>query len=470
MKKVLILPIILLIISACRAPGSPVAVTRVLAAPTAVFPSPTSSENLVEVTRVVGTAEPTATPAPCTPLPEGMQLTIGMAEQDRTVLLVVTGLLPEDKPIVLLNGRTSAYSKEMTRTVGADGRLQETLYLGEDEGDNWTGQIIHQRGAACFEFTFPLAEPVVLEGTAPTLRPTTTPLPLPTPTITPIPTTLSIRTIDAAATDCPIPDTLAQTEVDFVSDCIVWMDSFDNETGFIVELGYPHSGEWFRYHTPANVTAIHIPAEDAPRLMESDEQCLSRHSIAVWITAVLPDGERRFTGMGMDIECDLRQLPTATAVPLQETTWTTYQSEALQLVLQHPATWTAEERDGFLYLWSPEQYSLGDGPQQLVYYVYSGVFPNPEQKPFEEVVTADLSKELQQIFSYTAETIGEYTVYRTTHMPSAEGALTVFFAAEDCFVSLALTPYRPDDPFEAQDLHVTIFEQILASVQLLNGD
>ncbi len=327
MKKVLILPIILLILSACRAPGGPVAVTRVLAVPTAVLPTPTSSENLVEVTRVVGTAEPTATLAPCTPLPEGMQLTIRMAEQDRTVLLAVTGLLPEDKPIVLLNGRSPNHSSEIELTlanpVGPDGRYQDTFHLGESDIVNWSGQIIHQRGAACFEFTFPLVEPVVLAGTA---------------------------------------------------------------------------------------------------------------------------------------------------VPTPETTWTTYQSEALQLVLQHPATWTAEERDGFLYLWSPEQYSLGDGPQQLVYYVYSGVFPNPEQKPFEEVVTADLSKELQQIFSYTTETIGEYTVYPTTHMPSAEGALTVFFAAEDRFVSLALTPYRPDDPFAAQDQHVATLEQILASVQLLNGD
>ncbi len=323
MKKVLILPIILLILSACRAPGGPVAVTRVLAAPTAVPPTSTASENLVEVTRVVGTAEPTATPAPCTPLPEGMQLTISMAEQARTVLLEVAGLLPEDKPIVLLNGRSSAYSKEMTRAVGPDGRLQETLYLGEDEGNNWSGQIIHQRGAICFEFTFPLSEPLVLE---------------------------------------------------------------------------------------------------------------------------------------------------ATAVPPQAITWTTYQSDALQLGLQHPATWTAEERDGILYLWSPEQYSLGDGPQQLVYYVYSGVFPNPEQKPFEEVVTADLSEELRQIFSYATETIGEYTVYRTTDMPSASGALTVFFAAEDRFVSLALTPYRPDDPFVAQEQYVQLFEQMLGSVQLLNDE
>lgn len=317
------------LLPACTPPADPVSVTQPVTLVGTAVPTttPAFNEVEVEVTRVVGTAEPTATPAPCTPLPEGMQLTISMAEQDRTVLLVVTGLLPEDQLIILLKGESPNHSSAIELTlanpVGPDGRYQDTFHLGESDIVNWTGQIIHQRGAACFEFTFPLSEPIVLAGMA---------------------------------------------------------------------------------------------------------------------------------------------------VPPQETTWTTYQSEALQLVLQHPSTWTAEERDGFLYLWSPEQYSLGDGPQQLVYYVYSGVFPNPEQKPFEEVVTADLSAELRQIFSYTAETIGEYTVYRTTDMPSASGALTVFFAAEDRFVSLALTPYRPDDPFEAQDQHVAAFEQILTSVQLLNGD
>jgi hypothetical protein len=109
---------------------------------------------------------------------------------------------------------------------------------------------------------------------------------------------------------------LAQNKLDLASpDCIVWLDNFDNETGFIVRLGYPRSGDWFLYHTPANVTAIHIPPEDAPRLMESAEQCQNRQSIVVEVTAVLPDGERRFAGMGLDTECDLRQLPTATAVP-----------------------------------------------------------------------------------------------------------------------------------------------------------
>jgi hypothetical protein len=130
----------------------------------------TPDSHLVEVTRVVGTAEPTATSAPCIPLPEGMRLTVSMAEQARTVLLEVAGLLPEDKPIVLLNGRSPNHSSAIELTlanpVGPDGRYQDTFHLGENDIVNWSGQIIHQRGATCFEFTFPLNEPLVLEATA----------------------------------------------------------------------------------------------------------------------------------------------------------------------------------------------------------------------------------------------------------------------------------------------------------------
>ena len=119
---------------------------------------------------MIGTAEPTATPDPCTPLLDGMRLTISLAEQERTVSLNVEGLLPEDKPIVLLNGRSPNHSSEIELTlanpVGPDGRYQDLFHLGENDIVNWSGQLIHQRGAICFEFTFPLTEPVVLETTA----------------------------------------------------------------------------------------------------------------------------------------------------------------------------------------------------------------------------------------------------------------------------------------------------------------
>ena len=160
---------------------------------------------------------------------------------------------------------------------------------------------------------------------------------------------------------------------------------------------------------------------------------------------------------------DLKQGDTAPV-------WVPYHSEVLNISYQLPNSWDVAERDGILYLTSPEQYALGDSPQQLVYFIYASEFKNPDGLPLEELVASNLSDELRQIFSYTTETIGHYTIHRTTHMPSAEGALTVFFATEGRFVSLALTPYRPENPFEAQEQYVRLFEQILDSVQLLDNE
>ncbi|MEZ4594585.1 MAG: hypothetical protein R3D55_26090 [Chloroflexota bacterium] len=166
LKTTILFCLIFLGLAACR-PASSAPIP--LATPTAVPPTTTPTTNEVEVgvTRMVVTALPTATTAPCTPLPAGMRLTIRMAEQPRTVLLEVEGLLPEDKPILLLNGRSSAYTTDRANPIGPEAHYQESLYLGEaDEGDSWNGQVIHQRGAICFEFTFPLSEPLVLEALA----------------------------------------------------------------------------------------------------------------------------------------------------------------------------------------------------------------------------------------------------------------------------------------------------------------
>ncbi|WP_420628805.1 hypothetical protein [Candidatus Leptofilum sp.] len=164
-SKTILFCLIMLWLAACRSANSlpgPVA--------TEVLPTNTPEGHEVEVVREVVTAEPTATPAPCTPLPTGMRLTISMAEQGRTLLLDAEGLLPEDKPIVLLNGRSADHSSAiefaLANPVGADGRYQDSYHLGENDITEWHGQVIHQRGAICFEFTLPLTEPIVLEGMA----------------------------------------------------------------------------------------------------------------------------------------------------------------------------------------------------------------------------------------------------------------------------------------------------------------
>lgn len=169
-------------LAACSPPTEPVTLTRpVIETDTAALPTPfpsptppppaTAEADLVEVTRVVvEQLEPTATPAPCTALPEGMRLTIRMAEEDRTIWLETEGLLPEDRLIYLLNGRSPNHSSDLelslANPVGSSGTHQEKLYLGENDIINWTGQIIHKRGAICFEFTLPFTDPILLESTA----------------------------------------------------------------------------------------------------------------------------------------------------------------------------------------------------------------------------------------------------------------------------------------------------------------
>lgn len=166
MKFFLFMLSLIFIAVACSLPRRTPSVV-VMPVATEALPTATPDSHLVEVTRVVGTAEPTATPAPCTPRPEGMRLTIS-PDDGQTISLEAEGLLPEDKPIVLLNGRSPNHSSAIELTlanpVGPSGRYQDTLHLGENDITDWSGQIIHQRGAICFEFTFPLTEPMVLEN------------------------------------------------------------------------------------------------------------------------------------------------------------------------------------------------------------------------------------------------------------------------------------------------------------------
>jgi hypothetical protein len=105
----------------------------------------------------------------------------------------------------------------------------------------------------------------------------------------------------------------------------------------------------------------------------------------------------------------------------------------------------------------------------LQYYVYALEYPNPEERPFAELVTADLSDEIQTNFSYTTDTIGPYTVHHSERMPSMSGALTVFFELPDRYLALALTPYDSEQPYQDQERYLDLFEAMLRSVGYADG-
>jgi hypothetical protein len=203
------------------------------------------------------------------------------------------------------------------------------------------------------------------------------------------------------------------------------------------------------------VGSLRWTADDAYLIIDG-EQALT----PIWLMAAQPGSPARpLAAKGLLIDVMGLQ---GTAVPTQTTGWLPYQGEGFSL--QYPALWTVSEQDNLTYFLSNE--SFGEGPQPLKYYVYTTEYANPEGRPFPEVVTAGLSQELQQTFTYTQEAIGPYTVYRTTMIPSAEGALTLFFEDDGRYLSLALTPYNAQNPFPAQTQYEQLFSQLLETVRL----
>jgi hypothetical protein len=140
----------------------------------------------------------------------------------------------------------------------------------------------------------------------------------------------------------------------------------------------------------------------------------------------------------------------------------TVYSEALDFAIDLPPRWVFYEVDGFPMFTSDERF--GDWPTPMYYFVYVQEYPNPAERPFAELVTADFSDEIQANFSYTTGTIGPYTVHRTERMPSMSGALTVFFELPGRYLALALAPYDSEQPYQDQERYLNLFEAMLRSV------
>jgi hypothetical protein len=97
--------------------------------------------------------------------------------------------------------------------------------------------------------------------------------------------------------------------------CVVWLDEFEDETGFLIVLKYWSSGEIFVYEAGPDITQLVVPYVHAPRLDESQEQFLRRHDIQISVIALRPNSKTSNVGdMGLIVDNpDLRKLPTATA-------------------------------------------------------------------------------------------------------------------------------------------------------------
>lgn len=108
---------------------------------------------------------------------------------------------------------------------------------------------------------------------------------------------------ETAAEPCTPPSNLEESRISLASgDCVVWIDSYEDETGFEIRLHYPRSDETFVYLVPANSTEFIVPEEDRPNLEASLAQCNRRKDMELTVTA-LGENERRVGSVFMIVEC-----------------------------------------------------------------------------------------------------------------------------------------------------------------------
>jgi hypothetical protein len=139
----------------------------------------------------------------------------------------------------------------------------------------------------------------------------------------PTPTALFI-TLQLDEPACERDDSSRDMRVDirFIREtCVLWVDEFEDETGFLIVLKYWRSGEIFVFEVGEDVTQLIVPHEQAPRLDESQVQHMRRKDFEVKVSALRLGGKIWPVG-GTAIEIDNHdfwKLPTATATPVE--TW-----------------------------------------------------------------------------------------------------------------------------------------------------
>ena len=148
----ILFPALIWLIAGCQPPSTGV--------PSDV-PQPTPAIEVTIVVKEIGSPSPT--PAVCTPLPDGMKLTVEPISAE-SVQVQLVGLLPGESLTLLFVAKpTATESMEIEATfsnaVEPDGSFahqKRWLPRLKDATENtWTVKVIHSRGVACQDVTLP---------------------------------------------------------------------------------------------------------------------------------------------------------------------------------------------------------------------------------------------------------------------------------------------------------------------------
>lgn len=130
--------------------------------------------------------------------------------------------------------------------------------------------------------------------------------PASSPTISTTTSTPNPLLIDQPDIKCSHPNELDRFKVMVVNNpsfCIVWVDEFQNETGFLVTINYLNSKETFVFEAKPNITQLLIPQEYSPTSTLSHEDCLKRQVFNASVVALINAGNIEIGGTAGQGEC-----------------------------------------------------------------------------------------------------------------------------------------------------------------------
>lgn len=143
-----------------------------------------------------------------------------------------------------------------------------------------------------------------------------------------------------------------------------------------------------------------------------------------------------------------------------------------------PSDWKTYETD-YLTLHYPEDFSQNDeGPtttlrssvidssstEPLYYYLYTDEIRYPSPSDFNGWVVSEYG--LDYDVEVETKTVGDYTVYQTTDLPSRSGCVDSFFKKQSGYAKVAFCPYNEDSPFENQPKYYEFYQKVLETVEL----
>jgi hypothetical protein len=109
------------------------------------------------------------------------------------------------------------------------------------------------------------------------------------------------------STICTQSADLEETVVDvtFPPFCIIWIDRYEDEIGFQIQLDYPNEFKQFVFDVTENTTQLIIPEELSPQSHESFDECLLRKDFILSVFRQESNKKTRIGGMAVNLECNI---------------------------------------------------------------------------------------------------------------------------------------------------------------------